>query len=213
MVIEMTGSDTDAEELLSFELGYRLRPFETVSLDLATFYNIYDSLHTGEPGIPDFSFPYFRIPSAWENWGEGETYGVELAAQWRVTDWLRVSGAYSFLSMRLRADDSSNDPDPDAEEDYSPGHQVNARANFSLPYDLEADVAIYYTSELKGDDIDIDDYCRVDLRLGWRPTDNIELAVVGQNLQSAGHQEFITQSGVMPTRVPRSVFGVATLRF
>jgi len=218
-VIYMNGAPTDSGELLAFELGYRLRPFESVSLDLATFYNLYDNLPTNESaGPPIFTPPFppfvrMDIPTKWANLGEGETYGVELAAQWRATDWLHLSGAYSFLNMRLRAVGGSTDRDPDKEENYSPEHQFNLRANVALPYDLEVDTAVYYASGLEGDDIDISPYARWDLRLGWRPSERIELAVVGQNLQSAGHQEFIGQSGLMATRVPRSVFGVFTSRF
>ena len=39
-----------SEELLAYEVGYRVEPIKRVSLDFATFYNVYHDLRTVEPG-------------------------------------------------------------------------------------------------------------------------------------------------------------------
>ena len=52
----------------------------------------------------------------------------------------------------------------------------------------------------------------MDLRLGWFPTENLEMAVVGRNLLDDQHPEFVPQTG--PQReVENSVYGKVTLRF
>jgi len=42
----------DSKELIAFELGYRIQPYDHLTFDLATFYNIYDRQRSLEPGTP-----------------------------------------------------------------------------------------------------------------------------------------------------------------
>ncbi len=54
----------------------------------------------------------------------------------------------------------------------------------------------------------------MDVRLGWRPTRNLELSLVGQNLLANHHAEFRPSSiATQATEVERSVYGRITLRF
>jgi iron complex outermembrane receptor protein len=60
----------------------------------------------------------------------------------------------------------------------------------------------------------VDGYFTFDARLGWRPTDGVELALVGQNLFDARHLEFTPELiNTTPTEVPRSVYGKVTVSF
>jgi iron complex outermembrane receptor protein len=53
-------------------------------------------------------------------------------------------------------------------------------------------------------------YVTADLRLAYRPTDKIELALVGQNLFQSEHMEYgAGQFG----EVPRGVYGKLTVKF
>ena len=58
-------------------------------------------------------------------------------------------------------------------------------------------------------------YFDLDIRLAWKPTANVELAVVGQNLISPRRIEFGQNVVVrsFSTPVPRAVYGQVTLRF
>jgi iron complex outermembrane receptor protein len=51
----------------------------------------------------------------------------------------------------------------------------------------------------------------LDVHLGWRPTKNLELSIVGQNLLDPQHPEFGTPA--TRTEVQRSVYGKVTCRF
>ena len=51
------------------------------------------------------------------------------------------------------------------------------------------------------------------LRLGYKPTDWLELALVGQNLTDARHHEFNDVQQGQATQVPRSGYLKATLTF
>ena len=97
------------------------------------------------------------------------------------------------------------------------------RSLLDLPYDLELDVLGYWVDDLKGPPAviaPVDSYFRLDVRAGWRPCDNLELSVVGQNLTKRRHTEFNlfmdTNSGAMTPvveNIPRSVFAKVTLSF
>src|SRR6185312_11879326 len=67
-----------SEELIAYELGYRVQPHEKVSLDLATFYNDYDHLRSVEYGsfVPGAVNTETAILG---NTLEGQTYGAELS--------------------------------------------------------------------------------------------------------------------------------------
>jgi hypothetical protein len=50
--------------------------------------------------------------------------------------------------------------------------------------------------------------------LGWRPTDNWELSLVGQNLLEPKHEEFKdVEATLLTTQIRRAVFAQAVLRY
>ena len=53
-VVVVGDPGVEAEEVIAYELGWRSRPREDLTLDLATFYHDYDRLVTYEPGTPFF---------------------------------------------------------------------------------------------------------------------------------------------------------------
>ena len=56
-------------------------------------------------------------------------------------------------------------------------------------------------------------YFRLDLRLGWRPTRDIEASVGVRNVLDDRHPEFAPGLREKATEVPRSVYGKVTWRF
>jgi iron complex outermembrane receptor protein len=55
------------------------------------------------------------------------------------------------------------------------------------------------------------DYWASDVRVAWKPTDKLELAVVGKNLFDPQHPEFGTDSALH--EIQRGVFGTVTYRW
>ncbi|MBI5186694.1 MAG: TonB-dependent receptor plug domain-containing protein [Nitrospinae bacterium] len=99
------GRNFDSEELLAYELGYRLQPSDRLFFDLSTFYNVYNNLLTSEPGAPFYETTpapaHLATPLRFGNKMDGETYGVEAAATWDVTEAWRLMAGYSWLNMDL----------------------------------------------------------------------------------------------------------------
>jgi len=204
-----------SEELIAYELGYRLQPASRVSLDFTTFYNVYHSLRTVEPGTPAFettpSPPHILVPQMFGNKMHGQTYGAEVSADWNVVNRWKLSGSYSWLKMSLHLDPSSLDASSTAAVGESPRHQFQVRSYLTLPQRLEFDSELYYVDSLPA--MRVPSYERVDARLAWHARESIELAVVGQNLLDDRHFEFGGIDITSPTQAKRSVYGELTWRF
>jgi iron complex outermembrane receptor protein len=209
-------SDYDSsEELIAYELGYRIVPHKSLSFDLSAFYCEYDNLRgfKGEP--PSFQGTYIEQAQRFKNMREVETYGFELAGLWQITDLCRVDMAYSYYKTRK---DTRELLDRTQNSD-APKHQVSLRAAVNLRQDLDLDIWLRYVDEIKTfyalsmADLDIDSYLTLDARLAWRPCDNLEISVVGQNLLDDKHPEYLQESYTMPTEIERSLYGKITWRF
>jgi iron complex outermembrane receptor protein len=59
----------------------------------------------------------------------------------------------------------------------------------------------------------VDDYARVDVRLGWRPIEAVEISLVGQNLQASNHDEWGNEANLFASKVPRSFYGKVAFRW
>ncbi|MDB6032669.1 MAG: ligand-gated TonB-dependent outer rane channel [Verrucomicrobiales bacterium] len=196
-----------SEKMIAYELGHRAQFFKHFSIDIATFYNDYDDLRTIEPvgGNP--------LLLTGGNNLRGETYGIEIGPTWRICEWWRLSGAYSFLEIQLHRKTGSLDPNAERDEGRSPQQQFTLRSSWDLPWHLELDAQLRYADRLP--DFNIPSYLVMDVHLGWRPNRNLELALVGQNLMAGRHREF-EPSSLVPTQqtaVQHSLYGKVTWRF
>lgn len=207
------GNDNfNSEDLLAFEWGYRGQLTDNISVDIATFYNIYENLISKYDRIVTQS-ELFQTFYTIDNGLEGESYGVELYADWKVTDNWKLQASYSWLDIDVRENERSRQLDStqiSKVEGKDPQNQYSVRSKLSLPYELEFDTSVYYVDSLKHNDIP--SYTRLDLRLGWKPISSMELSVAGQNLLDDKQPEFAT-SGIRNSEVPRSVYGKMVWRW
>jgi iron complex outermembrane receptor protein len=214
VVVIQGQKDFESENVLATEVGYRVRPHKKLFFDVATFVNIYRDGHSFEVGAP-FPNPagFTEVPIVSRNRLDGESYGVELAATWDVTDWWRLNGAFTWLQVDLRKDPISTDQNVVGFEGNDPEFQWNLRSHMNLSSNWEFDQALYYVDVLQSQQVR--SYFRLDLRLGWRPTKNIEVSVVGQNLLDNQHQEWGNDRIQTNDRnlVERSVFGKLVWKF
>ena len=204
----------ESEELYAFEAGYRVSPVDTVSLDFTAFVNVYDNLRTYSartPGLEADPPPlHVSVPYYASNDASGTSRGFELAARWDAAPWWRLDAAYSFLDLDLQ--DRGAAGAIDEVQGSSPNHQFSLRSRMDLGDGWELDLWPRYVGELKS--LDIDEYVTLDARLGWRPTDNIEFSLVGQNLLDSARQEFVPELvQFSPTKAQRGVYGRLTLTF
>ena len=60
--------------------------------------------------------------------------------------------------------------------------------------------------------LEVPDFTRLDLRLGWRPSSDFELSMTARNVLQRRHQEYASQD-VAPSLAPRSVLVQARWKF
>ncbi len=216
-VVTVFGSHQfQSEDLLAYELGYRVQVTSSLSADISTFYNNYSNLRTAEPGAPfiegspvptDIVVPFIA-----QNKMSGGTYGAELFADWRVAPKWRLVGSYSYLQMDIRKNSDSLDPTPDSPNGSSPRHQWYLRSSIDLPKHFEHDTTLRFVDHLPS--LGIPSYYSLDSHLGWRPISRVEFSIGGQNLLDNQHLEFIPDFiNTAPTQVKRTVYGSMTFKF
>jgi iron complex outermembrane receptor protein len=207
--------DYGSEELLAWELGYRAGLAPGLFVDAAAFYNVYDRLRATRLGEPFLEVapapPHLVAPVYPTNELDGETWGAELAVDWRAVETWRLSAAYTYLRVQLHAE-TGIDPLILIPEGDSPRHQLALRSSLDLPRDLELDLTARYVDGLPA--LGIDSSINLDLRLGWRPGSRLELSLVGQSLLEEAQVEFAPEViPTHPTGVERGLYGKLTWRF
>ena len=211
-LVVITGNDDfDSEDLLSFEVGYRTRPRDSILLDITAFYNYYDDLESlvqGEPFVVNEPIPHLVVPLTFRNDLDAKGYGFEVATKWNPVDYLRLNANYSFLELDIEKDPVN--PEPRFRSGASPKNQIKVQSFVNLPHNVELDSSLYWVDSLPA--LDVSSYTRLDVKLGWEPIDGLEISVVGQNLIEE-HFEFSDSFLGNATRVPRSVFGVLTFEY
>ena len=214
-IVDLLGSaGVEAEELTSYELGYRFDLENRAFFDVAAFYNRYDSVITLRPADPEIGadgVPRVRVAS--DNGLNGEAYGTEVAVTYAPCSWSRIAATYSYLEFALEPEAGVTDLSAiESSEDATPHNQVDVRIFNDLPGGFAFDVIARYVDNLgAGPDQGaetIGKYFNVDLRAGWFGPHGIELSLVGQNLVEESHREFLFGS-----TIERAVYGKVAWRY
>jgi iron complex outermembrane receptor protein len=195
-----------SEDLLAYEVGYRAQPTDEFYWDLALFYNDYSDLIGTQPTGPPFfdpSIPAVIVPLTLGNNATADTYGAELASSYQVREDWQLTGSYTLLLMDVHAGAA------DVTQGSSPRNQAYLRSSWDFRQDWQLDVIGRYVDSLPA--LDVPSYTTMDVRLAWRPIENLEWAVVGRNLIDSPHTEFVDAfSGVVGTEVPPQVYTTLT---
>lgn len=208
----------EAEDLIAYEMGFRTTLNPRVTLETAAFYNEYDNLralNTGPSAAGGFAADLRQ-----GNEMTGETYGVEISPSVQLREGWRLRANYSFLQMQLHLPPGHTDASAPLEERQSPHHTVTLSSHMNLPRDVDLDVFARYVDHIfvpranNGAGAGIPAYWNLDVRLGWRPTENLEFSLMGRNLLDSSRPEFReTFISASSSQVQRSIFGVMTYRF
>jgi iron complex outermembrane receptor protein len=211
----MGNPKTGAEQLRDYEIGYRAQAAKRLSIDVAAFRSYYQNLETSEPGAPFAGDtpgpPHYVFPLYVNNMACARSYGGEIFANWDVTGHWRVSPGMSFLHMNVIKDPASQDSTVQGTAGDTPEREFQIRSFVKLRRNLDWDTSAYFVGQLSEDGIPA--YTRVDMRLGWRIGESLELSLVGQNLLTPHHFEFSNAFEVNHTEVERSALVKVTWRF
>jgi iron complex outermembrane receptor protein len=208
-----------SEALIAYEVGYRAQVTDRFSWDVATFYNVYNSLEgvqnpaTFWETLPDPAhFVWLVNP---ETVLSGESYGVELACNYKMSERWRLFAQYTYLHMQVQST-----ADITAATLADPNNRIALRSSWDLGSNMDFDLTARYVDRLIDPGIsyagmNVPAYIEMDMRLAWRPRDHWEVALVGQNLLHQHHYEFAGGNDSFPiyaTEVPRSVYSTLTWR-
>jgi iron complex outermembrane receptor protein len=200
-----------AEELKSFELGYRGELGGKVSIDLAAFHNLYDGLLGLEPQSLTVDAGRIVGTVTSGNSLEGSSNGAEAALVLRPAPRWLFQGSYSYLSVALtRSPGSESLTTGEDEEGSSPRHQARLRCAVELSRTAEASAALRWVGRIAYGSIPA--YAELDLRLAFRPLPALELDLVGRNLLHSRHLEFLGDAPT-PSEIERAVFASLRWRF
>jgi iron complex outermembrane recepter protein len=198
-----------SETVVAYELGYRTQFTPSLSLDIATFYNVYDhvlSFDEVEPFFePDPSPGHLVVPLLALNSVTGNTYGAELTVQWTPMERWKLSGSYSLLRMRTHPESVYVSPGD------SPQQQLNLTSYLNVTPRLDLNTAVFYVDGLPRQAVP--DYVRWDVGATWRASAHLEFGLWGQNLLAPRHVEFTSISTSIRTEIPRTIVGRVTWSF
>jgi iron complex outermembrane receptor protein len=199
-----------SETLIAYEVGYRAQLGDKVSGSISTYYNDYSKIRSTTPSSP-FGFPIYL-----QNNLEGETYGVEVSADYQMLDWWRLHVGYDFLKEHIHVRPGEVDFTHGLNETADPQNQVSFRSSMDLPQNMEFDTGLRWVDALPINDgptaATVPSYFELDARIAWHPTKDLEVSVVGQNLLHDQHPEYGFPS---PTQgqIERSVYGKIAWHF
>jgi iron complex outermembrane receptor protein len=193
-----------SEKLVSYELGYREQLRPEASIDLSTFYNVYRDLRS-----QDFS-PGGTLPIVLANNLEAETWGAELRGNFQPCPWWQLHAAYAYFDKQLSIRPGGSDRFAGLEEGNDTHNRFTLRSLIDLPGRVELDAWLRWVDDLPSPLVH--PYQELDLHLGWHASPSLQLALVGQNLLHARHQEFAA-IGAPGEQIQRSFYGKATWSF
>lgn len=202
----------ESEDLMAYEIGYRVKPVQKLSIDTTAFINDYNNLATFEQQdlVDSGDATNFYLPYQINNLGSGKAYGFETSANWDVSSRWNLLANYSYINLVLDKA-ASTDPTFMDQEGNIPHHQFMLRSQHYLPNDVRLINTGYYVSRLTTSNTDA--YLRFDSQVIWQPMNGIELALVGQNLLESKHSEFGAPFSGVTNEIPRTFYGRVTFRY
>jgi len=208
----LNGSSTFVSEtLIAYELGYRAQLNSQLSTSVSTFYNDYTDLRSAAPTSGPFGLPFI-----FQNNLKAETYGAEVSATYQVLDWWRLRAGYDLLKEHVHVRPGEVDINHGLNETSDPEQQWSLRSSMDLPQNIEFDTGLRWVDTLHTHSgavpQTVPSYYELEARLGWHPTKDLEISLVGQNLLHDQHPEYGVPS---PTQVEieRSVYGKIAWHF
>jgi len=211
------------ERLIAYEVGYRTMLSKRLSIDLAAYYNDWDKVQTTEPSGSFFettpSPPHEVQTLVYENLIHGESHGIEVTANWRVTDWWSISPGLAIAREHFHTDPQSADTQTVLFlQGNSPDYPIRLRSHVDMRHNLAWDVSAYFDDVLENQgplsDLTIPSYTRLDTGLTWKLGERFTLSLVGQNLLKDHHMEFEDVNGSMQSgQIKRSAYAKLVWQF
>jgi iron complex outermembrane receptor protein len=189
ILLAVGSDDFKPESLVAGEIGYRIQPSPTFSVDASVFSHHISDLRSQEL-LPT------GLPIVVGNTQEGDVRGLEVGVNVQPSDWWRTHVGYTWLDTEIRRAAGSRDVGGPSTEANDPDQFLGLRSSFNLPHRIELDVMLRAVAALPNPVVP--SYTELNLRAGWWVTSRAEMWVAGQDLLHDRHPEFGPNT---PTRV------------
>ncbi|MBN2211884.1 MAG: TonB-dependent receptor [Sedimentisphaerales bacterium] len=197
MPFQLQGNDNlDSEKLTAYEVGYRVNIADHLAWDTAGYFYDYEDIITF----------YRNNPVMFGNLSRAKSLGVESTLDYRPFEDLRLLANYSYNHSSMETDIVDMRP-------KTAQHMARLGAFWDITDDLELNGMLYYNDKRNRHCAYYPSFVRLDVGITWRPTENLELALWGQNL--ADEHPGDAYDPFMPDRIeiPKALYFQATLRF
>ena len=195
--------DFKSEELIAYELGYRVQWTNSFTWDMSFFVNRYDDLRSRE-----------RLPkspaSTLENELDANSEGFDLTAKWQVSPRWRLEATYTHLAEKFSLDPGSTDPTGGYTEYNDPKNMASLRSSLQVTPALQWSLGFRYVSSLPNPAEKA--YVTADMKFAYRFRGRWEFDLVGTNLLQKKHSEFGV-ANPQAREVPREVYGSVIWQF
>ncbi|MDD2914735.1 MAG: TonB-dependent receptor [Gallionella sp.] len=202
-----------AEKVTSLEAGYRTQWSPNLSTDIAAFVNNYHNLSqavfvngVATPAFVLTPVMHLVVPMTFTNsTATTQTRGLEISADWRALDWMRLEGAYTYIRMNAPPFDGIN-----TDSARLPRSQESLRCLMDLNEQTKLNLAVRHIGNLPTATASVPAYTAVDANMIYTPHKGLELSVVTQNLFGQ-HRE--VSNGLFDnqtSQIPRSIFAKIT---
>jgi iron complex outermembrane receptor protein len=184
----------DSETLVATEAGYRVRPAQHLSFDVAVFRHDYDQLQTIERQAPIVVLgppAYAVVPQTLGNLLTGTATGGTFVASWQPLERWRLRFQYTRLDLDLTTEPGSTDTSRVVEDGNSPEDQVAVHSYVDLPRGFQLYTGVRYVDELPNQNVE--SYIAVNGGAAWSPRENLDISLAVDNLNDARHVEFGTK--------------------
>jgi len=195
--------DYKSEVLTALEAGWRSNPMERMSYSLSAYYNVYDDLRTA--GIT----PVTILPLVLQNGARGTTYGLEGWGRYEMAPGWRISAGFNLLHKDFELKPGFAFDAYGTFFGQDPSYQAQIRSEWNITDTVELDAWLRSVGAI--DTAPVPGYTEMNLRVGWRLRENLELSLNGVNLLNPRHLEVYDPSAYEPRYIGRSVF--ASLRY
>lgn len=204
-----------SEDVLGYELGYRILRGDRFYVDLASFWSQYTNLQSfGAPTLSSSGGNTY-ITILYRNQILGHTSGFEFAPQVEIAPWWNLNTSYSFVSSNFAASgptsDISSTGSVNTYEKSSPRHMVSLQSKVDLPSRFHFDQTYRFVSNLRAQKVPA--YQTMDLTFGRPLGRNVSFQVVGQNLFQQHHYEWGTGDPSQPlVGISRAAYAQLTFK-
>ena len=200
--IATPGNQFYSENVIAYELGYRMRPTSKVSVSVAGYYNKYTDLRSINRNSDAPTAIIFANDQRANAWGAEISGNVIISAAWRLR------GGYTYLHKKITATSGNVYPGDDLFEGLDPKNQAMLQSVMSLPRHFQFDLTARYIDGIQKSPITpaVPSYFSLNTRLAWEYR-YLSVALMGENLTQKAHAEFGS------LQIPRSVYTTITVRF